>query len=150
MPDFLTSLTYWSWWILAVLFVIVEILAPGAHFLWLGLAAGAVGFIVLIIPGMGWELQVTIFAVLSVVSIVAGRTYLRRNPLQTEDSNLNRRGEQYVGRVFTLVEPIVNGAGKLIVDDTTWKIEGDDLAAGTKVRVTGVDGTSLTVVEDDV
>ena len=142
-------MTYLSWWILAVLFVIVEILAPGAHFLWLGLAAAAVGFVVLIIPGMGWEFQVTIFAVLSVVSIVAGRSYLRRNPLKTEDSNLNRRGEQYVGRVFTLAEPIVNGTGKIVVDDTTWRIEGDDLPAGTKVRITGVDGTSLTVVEDD-
>ena len=149
MPEFLSSLTYWSWWILAVLFVIVEILAPGAHFLWLGLAAAAVGFVVLVVPDMIWQAQVAIFAVLSVVSVVGGRAYLRRNPLETEDSNLNRRGQQYVGRVFTLVEPIVNGTGKLVVDDTTWKIEGEDMPAGTRVRVTGVDGTSLTVVDDE-
>jgi membrane protein implicated in regulation of membrane protease activity len=58
---------------------------------------------------------------------------------------LNRRGEQYVGRLFTLQEAVVNGVGKLQVDDTTWRISGVDLPAGRKVRVAGVDGTTLRV-----
>jgi membrane protein implicated in regulation of membrane protease activity len=33
--------------------------------------------------------------------------------------------------MFTLVQLIINGTGKLVVDDTTWKIEGEDLPAGT-------------------
>jgi len=44
-----------------------------------------------------------------------------------------------------LKEPIVNGAGKIKVDDTTWKISGTDMAAGDKVRVVGVDGVVLKV-----
>ena len=76
---------------------------------------------------------------------------MKRRPIQTEDTGLNRRGEQYVGRVFTLSEPIENGTGKLIIDDTMWKVSGSDLPAGTKVRVTGVQGAILEVVaaEDD-
>jgi len=47
--------------------------------------------------------------------------------------------------VFTLEEPIVNRHGKIRVDDSTWKIEGDDCRPGTNVRVVGVDGVVLKV-----
>jgi membrane protein implicated in regulation of membrane protease activity len=47
--------------------------------------------------------------------------------------------------VFTLSEAIVNGTGKIHVDDTMWKVDGADLPEGTQVRVTGVAGTVLTV-----
>ena len=57
----------------------------------------------------------------------------------------SQRGTQYIGRVFTLAEPIADGRGRLHVDDTMWKIEGDDVPAGTQVRVTGVDGVVLKV-----
>ena len=51
----------------------------------------------------------------------------------------------YVGRSFTLKEPIVDGRGKLAIEDTVWEIEGPDLAAGTRVKVTAVSGMSLIV-----
>lgn len=63
----------------------------------------------------------------------------------TDVPALNRRGEQYIGRVFTLTEPIVNGVGKVKVDDTTWKVNGDDMEAGAKVRVVAIDGTVFKV-----
>jgi membrane protein implicated in regulation of membrane protease activity len=52
---------------------------------------------------------------------------------------------QYVGRDFTLAAPVVNGQGKLSIDDTIWKVEGEDLPEGTQVRVVGVDGTILRI-----
>jgi membrane protein implicated in regulation of membrane protease activity len=60
-----------------------------------------------------------------------------------DDGPVRTPGTQYVGRVFTLETPIANGVGKLTVTDTTWKIRGPDTAAGTYVRVTAVEGTSL-------
>ena len=68
-----------------------------------------------------------------------------RHPTETDQPRLNRRGEQYIGRTFTLDEPIVNGLGKIRVDDSTWKIEGGDCAAGTRITVVGVDGVVLKV-----
>ena len=50
-----------------------------------------------------------------------------------------------MGRTFTLDEPIVNGLGKVRVDDSTWKISGEDCAAGSKVRVVDVDGVVFRV-----
>jgi membrane protein implicated in regulation of membrane protease activity len=141
----LGQLEFWHWWVLAVVFVILEIFSPAAFFLWLGIAAGVVGLILLPIPGMSWEFQLLIFAIFSVVSIVLSRRYLDLYPIKTDQPKLNRRGEQYVGRTFTLEEPIVNGFGKIKVDDTTWKIEGKDSEPGIKITVTGVDGVVLQV-----
>ena len=98
-----------------------------------------------LVPALDWRYQLILFAVLSVISVAAGRWWLRRHPMRSDQPALNRRGEQYVGRVFTLEAPIVNGVGKIRVDDTTWKIEGADCPAGTQVRVTGVDGVILRV-----
>jgi membrane protein implicated in regulation of membrane protease activity len=104
-----------------------------------------VGGVIYLTPALAWEYQVLIFSVLSVVSILVWRKYFRTMPEQTDEPALNRRGEQYVGRVFTLTDPVINSMGKIRVDDTTWKIRGEDCAVGTRVEVTGVDGTILEV-----
>ncbi len=145
MEALFSHIDHWHWWILAVALLVLEAFAPGTFFMWMGISAGVVGLLVLIAPGMGWEYQVFAFAVLSVASIVAWRLYFRKHPVQTDQPTLNRRGEQYVGRTFTLAEPIENGSGKIRVDDTTWKIRGDDCDTGSKVKVTGVDGVILKV-----
>jgi len=144
-----SSLTHWHWWVLAVALIVLEVFAPGAVFIWMGVAAAVVGVILLIAPDMGWEYQFMVFSILSVVSIAAWKVYQRKHPTETDRPTLNRRGEQYVGRIFTLDEPIVNGLGKIRVDDSTWKIEGADCAVGTQVKVTGVEGTVLMVEKAD-
>jgi membrane protein implicated in regulation of membrane protease activity len=141
----LEGIAFWYWWIAGIAFVVIEIFAPGFVFLWLGVAAGIVGLLLLAVPSMSWELQFLIFAVLSVAAVAGSRLYLRRHPTVSDHPTLNRRGEQYVSRVFTLKEAIVNGQGKIQVDDSTWKIEGEDLPAGAKVRVVGVESTRLLV-----
>lgn len=138
-------LVFWYWWILAVVLVILEAFAPGAFFLWMGVSASLVGVLLLLFPGVGWEFQVLVFALLSVLSIVAWRRWQRSNPDETDHPTLNRRGEQYVGRVLVLAEAIENGYGRVRVDDTGWRVQGPECAAGSTVRVVGVDGTVLRV-----
>lgn len=145
MEQLFEHINHWSWWILAVLLLVLEAFAPGTFFMWMGFSAVVVGMLVLVSPDMVWEYQVLTFAVLSVISIVVWRSYFRKHPVTTDQPALNRRGEQYVGRIFTLEESIVNGSGKIKVDDTTWKIIGDDCGAGSKVRVVGVEGVILKV-----
>jgi membrane protein implicated in regulation of membrane protease activity len=140
-----TQLDYWHWLILAVVLMIFEVFSPGAFLLWLGMAAGTVGLLLLLFPAITWQIQVLLFALLSVASIVLVRVYLKRRPIETDQPHLNRRGEQYLDRTFTLEEPIVNGEGKIHVDDTTWKINGEDCPAGTRIKVSGVQGVVLQV-----
>jgi hypothetical protein len=44
-----------------------------------------------------------------------------------------------------LERPIVNGRGKIHVDDTRWIVEGKDLPTGSVVRVVAADGVVLRV-----
>ena len=147
--ELLLTLEYWHWLVFALVLIIIEMLAPGAIFLWFGIAAGVVGLLLLIIPSMPWQLQWTLFAVLSISSVLAWRSYAKRNPPKDNDyPTLNKRGDELIGRVFTLEEDIINNYGKIRVDDTMWKIRGSDVGAGARVKVTAVDGTVLVVEKD--
>jgi len=147
--SFLSELIFWHWLILGVALIVLEALAPGVVFLWLGLAALVTGGIVFFADSLSWQVQTLVFAGLSVVSVTSGRLWLRHHPTATDHPTLNRRAEQHVGRVFTLESPIVNGVGKVRVNDSTWKISGTDLPAGTRVRVVGTQGTVLRIEKAD-
>ncbi len=145
MVSWLMPIGPWHWLILGLVLAALEIFTPAFLFLPIGVAAIVVGIMLAVVPEASWSLQLGVFAVLSVTIVVLGRLYLRRHPLTSDEPMLNRRGHQYVGRVFTLDAPIVNGAGKIRVDDSTWKVLGTDAPAGRLVRVVGVDGTVLRV-----
>ena len=147
--DWLLNPVFWHWWILAGVLLIIELSAPVFFFLWLGIAAAATGLLTLAFPGLSLETQLVLFAALSVVAIIAWRRFREARPALSDQPNLNRRGQQYTGRVFTLDEPITNGVGKITVDDSTWRVKGPDLPAGSRVRGAGVDGVVFIVEPHD-
>jgi len=140
---------FWHWWILAGLLLILELTAPAFFFLWLGIAAVATGLIMLVFPGLSLQTQLVLFSVLAVIAVITWRRYRESHPAETDQPNLNRRGSQYVGREFTLATPIVNGVGKVTVDDSTWRVRGADLPVGATVKVVGVDGVVFLVEPAD-
>jgi len=139
------EIIFWHWWSLGAILLIVELLAPGMFFLWMGESAFVVGAVIWLFPGMDEEYQVMLFSVLSVISIIAARRFLKRRPIESDRPFLNQRTAQYIGRVFTLEEAIVNGRGKIRVDDSSWRVEGADCPAGAKVRVMDAEGVILKV-----
>jgi inner membrane protein len=64
---------------------------------------------------------------------------------RTKGRPLNRRGHALIGRVFTLETPIVDGAGRIRVGDSSWRVVGPSAPAGASVRVVRVDGATLVV-----
>ena len=139
------SIEFWYWWVGGTALIILEILVPGTFFLWMGVSAAVIGAIVWVIPDMKWEWQFFLFAILSVTSIVLWRIRQRKHPTKTEDINLNQRTKRYIGRTFTLTEPIVDGIGKIHVDDSQWRISGPDCDSGKKVKVISAESTTLIV-----
>lgn len=137
---------FWHWWIFAVGLIILEVFAPGTFFLWMGAAAALTGFALWAVPDLPWEWQALMFAVLSVAAIVIARPWIQRqNEAETDQPLLNKRGHQYVGRQFTLTKAIENGVGQIKVDDTLWKVAGEDTPIGETVTVVDVEGTVLRV-----
>ena len=114
-------------------------------FLWLGLAAGLVGALLLLWPGLGLKGQMLLFAALSVASVLAWRRYQKTHPVVTDEPNLNRRGAASIGQRAALATPIVNGRGRIRLGDSSWPAVGPDLPAGTIVEVIGGEGTLLQV-----
>jgi len=136
---------FWHWWAFGGLLVIAEAFLPGFVFLWLGIAAGLVGVLLWLWPGIGPDFQVLIFAALSVASVLGWRRWRDAHPPQSDQPNLNRRGAQHVGRRGQLVEPISNGRGRIRLGDGSWSVTGPDLPAGQTVEVTGAEGVVLRV-----
>lgn len=145
MSEFLEGLQFWHWLVAAFLLGIAEVLAPGAIFIWFAASAVVVGVLVMLLPGLGWQLQVIVFALLAFAAIALWRRYRRERPEVSDQPTLNQRGAQYVGQLCEVVDPIVNGVGRVRLGDTIWTVHGPDLAAGARVRVVAVEGAVLEV-----
>jgi len=139
------EIVFWNWWVLALILLVVELLAPGFFFLWMAASGFVTGCLLLLIPAIDKELQIAIFSVLSVVLISAWKIYGKKHPITTDHPLLNQRGAQYIGRVFSLYKPIENGEGKVKVDDSIWKVHGEDCDISAKVKVIAVRGTVFDV-----
>lgn len=140
---------FWYWWVAAVAFMGLEMLSPGFFFMWMGISAFITGLLFFIMPFMSTEFQLLIFAVLSMVSAIWGRSYMKKHEKQTDHPYLNQRGAQYIGRTFTLIEAIENGRGKIKVADSPWRVEGDDCPVGSIVKIVAVDGATFKVIRVD-
>jgi len=103
--------------------------------------------IVWLLP-LGWEWQGVIFAVLTLLAAWLWWRWLAKRVREQKpaDSQLNQRGQQLVGRHFTLETALVNGRGHMRVGDSSWPVSADsDLPAGTAVEVVAVDGITLRI-----
>jgi inner membrane protein len=144
MLAYFVSLGIWNWFIVAVLLFVVEVIAPGAFMLWLGLSAALVGIISLVV-GWGWQAQCAAFVVFSAALFPLWRRFQNVAKAPSDQPLLNQRTQTYVGRVFTLDKPIVDGTGTIRIDDTVWRVRGADCAAGRHVKVARADGAMLFV-----
>lgn len=137
-------MNHWAWLSIGVLFIIIELIAPGTMVMWLGIAAIALGLIVAITP-ISWELQIFLFSVISIGSILFWRARIKRHPQQSENPSLNKKSSQLVGTQHRLSKAIVDGRGNININDSLWVATGPNLPEGTKVEVTHIDGNRLVV-----
>jgi membrane protein implicated in regulation of membrane protease activity len=138
----------WNWVVLGLVLMIFEVAAPGIFFLWFGIAALIVGALAILFGealGLGWQVQVILFLILSVIAVFIGRRLIGATDVMSDEPLLNMRGEQLIGQVVTLEEATVNGRGRARVGDSLWRVTGPDLDAGTRVRITGIDHGTLVV-----
>ena len=136
---------FWYWWVIALFLLVLEILTPGYFFMWMAVSGFLTGVIVWLIPATSMNLQILIFSLLSVVAIIVWKFYGKRHPITSDQPLLNKRGDQYIGRVFSLYEPIKNGQGKIKVDDSIWKVHGEDCDINSRVKVIAIRGTVFEV-----
>ncbi|MDP4840559.1 MAG: NfeD family protein [Alphaproteobacteria bacterium] len=140
-----TDFLYWHWWLFSVVLFIIEVIVPGTFFLWMGVSALIVGALAALFPSMETSVELLIFSLFSVVSVVVWKKYQSKNPSKTDHPTLNQGGAQYIGRVIQLSSPIVNGFGKEKVGASFWTVRGLDANEGAKVKIIAVETTVLVV-----
>jgi len=135
--------SFWSWLALGTLLLILEVFGAGGYLLWIGMAAAAVGVLTFALPGLPWELQTLLFAVFSILMALYWWRRQRSAVRRSDQPLLNLRGQELIGKVFTVSEAIVDGRGKIKVADGVWLARGPDAPVGSRVRVIGRDGAVL-------
>lgn len=146
--DIVHQLGPWTWWVLGLALLAAELVVPGVFLVWIGLAALVVGALSLALwdeAFWAWQLQMLLFAALSVIAALAGRHYVYNSRHASDEPFLNQRSAGLVGRTAILAEPILEGRGRIRLDDTYWSVKGPDLPAGSRVKVAASDGQQLTV-----
>lgn len=147
IEQLVTELGPWNWMVLGLILLGAEVLVPGFFLIWIGIAAVIVGALSLALWDAAiwsWQIQVLVFLALSLGSAFAGRALMKRGD-HSDEPLLNQRSAQMIGKTATLQDAIVDGRGRIKIGDTTWSVAGPDLAAGTKVKITGAADMKLTV-----
>ena len=135
---------HWAWLVLGLVLAVAEMVVPGVFLIWFAAAALVVGLLTAALP-LAVPVQVVAFVLLSLASVLASRRWLRRHPIESADPMLNRRGERLVGQRVTVTQAFDGGTGRVRCGDTEWLAQGPDAPIGTRLTVTGSQGSMLIV-----
>ena len=135
---------YVVWLVAGLALCAAETLVPGAFLIWIGLAAVAVGVVEFFVA-VSLTPSLLLFAALVVVFVVVGRRVYGSLDAGAPQLPLSR-AQGLIGKEFYLDEAIERGHGRIRVGDSVWRVAGDDLPKGAKVRVVAVeDGAEVKV-----
>ncbi|MEQ4925037.1 NfeD family protein [Proteus hauseri] len=134
------------WLGLGGLLLIAEMLGTAGYLLWSGIAALCVSLFAWILP-IGWPIQGILFALLTVISAILWRIWLKQRKLSKEAENLNQKSHQLIGIKAVLLSDTESGFSRVKLADGSWRVYSDTpLQAGDNVEVVAIDGITLQVV----
>jgi membrane protein implicated in regulation of membrane protease activity len=136
---------HWLWLAIGLLLAIAEIAIPGVFLIWMAGAALVTGVIAWIDPELGLPALTVVFSVLAIAAVYLGRRYLLAHPVISADPLMNDRGARLIGENVVVTSAIEGGSGKVKQGDSEWLAKGPDAEPGTRMRVSGHDGTVLLV-----
>jgi inner membrane protein len=137
--------TYVIWIVAGLALCGAETLAPGAFLIWIGAAAMVIGIVEFFFP-LALAPQLLLFAALVGVFVFIARRVYGSLDAGAPPLPLSR-AHALIGKEFYLDEAIARGFGRIRVADSVWRVAGEDLPAGAKVRVVGVEDGSMVRVE---
>lgn len=148
--EFLQELQAWHWLILAFVLLGLEIIGTGGFFIGVGCAALTQAGITVLFPDMSWQLQTSTYTVLAVIFTVLYWKVFKKYNEQTDNSLLNDRAAQLIGRRVNLKEDVPTGQTKIQFGDTLWKAQSKQpLKKGDLVEVYSNDQMTLLIQKLD-
>jgi membrane protein implicated in regulation of membrane protease activity len=142
----------WLWLFAAAFFAIAEMVTPVSFFM-APFAVGSLAAAILAFAGVSVPIELIVFLVVSIATLIALRPLARRLDRQAIDDGVGSR--RLIGRPATVTRDIPAGdeVGMVRVDREQWRAQSFDrtpLAEGAAVRVADVQGTRLIVAPVDL
>lgn len=145
---FLNGISPWYWVAFAFALGALEMATMSFFLIWPALAGLCVAALLAASPTMSPEMQLLVFAALSVVLTIIGRNLLNKyGDGGEEHATLNKRGAMLVGRTANVLE-YASGQGVIEVEGMLWRAhwpEGQTSDIGARVRITRANGMNLDV-----
>ncbi len=133
------------WLVIAAVLLAIEVGTGSGWLLWPTGAAALTGLAASVFH-LDTQIQLVVFALLTIATALAGRRFFPRTSAVGAD--INDTMTRLVGAQGVTAEDFHNGRGRVFVDGKEWsaKLDNDGaLAAGAPVVVVGVGGSRLTV-----
>lgn len=137
---------FWIWLALGVVLLAVEAAFSTEWLLWPAVSAGMVAVVTALGLPLSFVGEVALFAVLTVAMTLLSRRLIQRvNPSDSPD--INARDSRLVGQRAQVVQPFVDGRGRVFVSGAEWaaEIQGAAPLAGESVIVEATDTGLLKV-----
>jgi inner membrane protein len=140
------SQPWWIWLAIGVTLLAVEAALSTEWLLWPAVAAGVVAVLTALGLRLGLPAEVAIFALLTAVATLMSRRLIQKvNPSNAAD--VNDRAVRLVGQRAQVVQPFVDGRGRVFVSGAEWaaEIDGEAPQPGQSVVVADASGATLKV-----
>ena len=142
--DWLLQHPFALWLAVGAVLLAVEVGTSSGWLLWPAASAAVMGLLGLLFR-FDLNIQLVIFAVLTIITTLAGRQFF---PRTIGGGDINDTRSRLAGLDGIAASDFQGGRGRVFVDGKEWaaELEGSSsLTSGTKVVVVGVKGACLTV-----
>lgn len=134
----------WVWLALAIIFIVIEIFAPG--FIFACFVIGSVAAGVTATMSDSYLLQIIVFAVVSMVLIPLTRPLANKI---TKPSPVISNVDGLIGKTGYVKNEVSDTAGQVLVDNQVWQARSDKtIGVNSRVRIIAVEGATMKVEEE--
>ncbi len=142
--EYLMQNPWIAWLVVAVFFLVVEMLTTTLVSIWFVPAAIITCLLTFVIDSVVW--QIAIFVVLSAIFMVVARKIYKKHikkPVDDVDQN-----EKLLGKAALVTEDTNAISGRILVGDVYWRAvseNGNTIPKGETVVIKSVNGTTLVI-----
>lgn len=134
------------WLLCGVIGIGLELIVPGLIVVFFGCGAVLTGLCLWLFPTMPIELQLIVFGVISVVSLLVFRKMLKKKFFQKTTNSTDELADEYVGKQAVALSDFENGRGKVEFKGTGWEAtSSDEIHKGDTVLIISHESITLQV-----
>lgn len=134
------------WLLCGVLGIGLELIVPGLIVIFFGCGAVLTGLCLWLFPAMAIELQLIIFAVVSIILLFAFRKMLKKKFFQKATTDKDELADEYVGKQAVALTEFENGRGKVEFKGTGWEAtSSDEIHKGDLVLIVSHESITLQI-----